>query len=198
MKNIYLLLITGLFAAKVSAQSEQFNYPDAFYFVKEIKTAGLTERPFHIEITVKENPSDSLSKPRIYAVQVRKGKEDIIGKTLVYATATNGEWKTYSIDGITDKQATRIWFYGAVNGNGNFYFDKLQFSIADATGTLQEKDLSNQSFEDKKILNGYFVNARYSKDLQVKASPVANDGKQSLQVVVTNQKPAGLRNVVKN
>ncbi|MEO5594045.1 MAG: hypothetical protein ABIR15_06330 [Chitinophagaceae bacterium] len=198
MKNICLLLTIALFAAKASAQSEQFNYPDAFYFVKEIKTEGLTERPFHIEITVKENPADSLSKPRIYAVQVRKGKEDIIGKTMVYATVTNGEWKTYSIDGITEKQATRIWFYAAVNGNGNFYFDKLQYSIADATGTLQEKDLSNQSFEDKKILNGYFVNASYSKDLQVKASPVANDGKQSLQVIVSGQKPAGTRGVVKN
>jgi len=198
MKNIYLLLIIALFTAKASAQSEQFNYPDAFYFVKEIKTVGLTERPFHIEITVKENPADSLSKPRIYAVQVRKGKEDIIGKTMVYATVTKGEWKTYSIDGITEKQATRIWFYAAVNGNGNFYFDKLQYSIADATGTLQERDLGNQSFEDKKILNGYFVSAGYSKDLQVKASPVANDGKQSLQVIVTGQKPAGVRAVVKN
>jgi len=198
MKNIYLLLIIALFTAKASAQSEQFNYPDAFYFVKEIKTVGLTERPFHIEITVKENPADSLSKPRIYAVQVRKGKEDIIGKTMVYATVTKGEWKTYSIDGITEKQATRIWFYAAVNGNGNFYFDKLQYSIADATGTLQEKDLGNQSFEDKKILNGYFVSTGNSKDLQVKASPVANDGKQSLQVIVTGQKPAGVRAVVKN
>jgi len=198
MKNTCFLLLTVLFAATAAAQSTQFNYPDAFYFVKEIKTAGLTERPFHIEITVKETPADSLSRPRIYAVQVRKGKEDIIGKTMVYATATNGEWKTYSIDGITEKDATRIWFYAAVNGNGNFYFDKLQYSIADASGTLQEKDLSNQSFEDKNILNGYFVNAGNSKDLRIMASAVANDGKQSLQVIATNQKPAGVRGVVKN
>jgi hypothetical protein len=198
MKNTCLLLITALFFLSASAQSEQFNYPDAFYFVKEIKTEGLTERPFHIEITVKENPADSLSKPRIYAVQVRKGKQDIIGKTMVYATVTNGDWKTYSIDGITDKQATRIWFYAAVNGNGNFYFDKLTYSIADINGTLQEKDLTNQSFEDKKILNGYFVNAAYSKNLQVKLSPVANDGKQSLEVIVSGQKPAGGRSVAKN
>ena len=198
MKNIFLLLTLAFFAVKASAQSEQYNYPDAFYFVKEIKTQGLTERPFHIEITVKENPAESLSKPRIYAVQVRKGKEDIIGKTLKYATATNGEWKTYSIDGITEKQATRIWFYAAVNGNGNFYFDKLQFSIADANGTLQEKDLSNQSFEDKKILNGYFVSSSTSKDLQVIASSISNDGKQSLQVITANQKPAPLRVVAKN
>src|SRR5450432_4079510 len=192
MKNTCLLLFTALFSLCAAAQSEQFNYPDAFYFVKEINVAGLTERPFHIEITVKENPADSLSKPRIYAVQVRNGKEDIIGKTMVYATVTNGDWKTYSIDGITDKQATRIWFYAAVNGNGNFYFDKLTYSIADANGTLQEKDLTNQSFEDKKILNGYFVSGAYSKNLQVKASAVANDGKQSLQVIVSGQKPAAL------
>ena len=191
-------MLTMLFAATASAQSTQFNYPDAFYFVKEIKTAGLLERPFHIEITVKEAPADSLSKPRIYAVQVRKGKEDIIGKSMVYATSTKGEWKTYSIDGITEKDATRIWFYAAVNGNGDFYFDKLQYSIADANGTLQEKDLSNQSFEDKKILNGYFVNTGNTKDLQVKASNVSNDGIQSLQVTATNQKPAGSRVVVKN
>jgi hypothetical protein len=198
MKNIYLLLITVVFVLSASAQSEQFNYPDAFYFVKEIKVAGLTERPFHIDITVKENPADSLSKPRIYAVQVRRGKEDIIGNTMVYATVTNGEWKTYSIDGITDKQATRIWFYAAVNGNGIFYFDKLQFSIADINGTLQEKDLTNQSFEDKKLLNGYFVSATPSKNLQLKASAVANEGKKSLEVTVTGQKPAGFRAVAKN
>jgi hypothetical protein len=198
MKNIYLLLMTVLFTLCAAAQSEQFNYPDAFYFVKEIKLNGLTERPFHIDITVKENPADSLSKPRIYAVQVRKGKEDIIGKTLVYATVTDGDWKTYSIDGITDKQATRIWFYTAVNGNGEFYFDKLQYSIADGNGTLQEKDLSNQSFEDKKLLNGYFVSGAASKNLQVKASPIANDGKQSLQVTVSGQKPAGGRAIAKN
>jgi hypothetical protein len=198
MKNTCLLLASLLCTILASAQSEQFNYPDAFYFVKEINTAGLTERPFHIEITVKENPADSLSKPRIYAIQVRKGREDIIGNTMKYATATNGDWKTYSIDGITDKEATRIWFYAAVNGNGNFYFDKLSWSIADASGTLEEKDLSNQSFEDEKILNGYMVSPGDSKNFQVKHSAIANDGKQSLQVITSGQKPAGQRGMVKN
>lgn len=198
MKNLYLLLATAFFSLFAAAQSEQFNYPDAFYFVKEIPLNGLTERPFHLDITVKENPADSLSKPRIYAVQVRKGKEDIIGKTMMYASSTNGEWKTYSIDGITDKEATRIWFYAAVNGNGEFYFDKLQYSIADNNGTLQERDLSNQSFEDKKPLNGFYVSAAPSKNLQIKTSAIANDGKQSLQVIVSGQKPAGSGSVVKN
>lgn len=198
MKTFCVLLVTALIGWSAAAQPEQFNYPDAFYFVKEINTVGLSERPFHIEITVKENPADSLSKPRIYAIQVRKGKEDIIGKTMKYASVTNGEWKTYSIDGITDKDATRIWFYAAVNGNGSFYFDKISYSIADATGTLLEKDLVNQSFEDRKILNGYYVSTGDTKNLQVKKSALASDGKQSLLVTVSGQKPAVLRAVARN
>jgi hypothetical protein len=198
MKNLYPLLAAVLFTVTVNAQSERFYYPDAFYFVKEIKVDGLQERPFHFEIAVKENPADTLSKPRIYAIQVRKGKEDLIGKTLTYATANNGAWKTYTIDGIVDKQATRIWFYTAVNGNGSFYFDNLRYSIADVNGTLEEKDISNGSFEDKKLLSGYYISAYASKDLKVQLSPDASDGKKSLQVTSTGQKPGSIRTIAKN
>jgi hypothetical protein len=197
MKNLYLLFIAVLFSAIAMAQSNRFYYPDAFYFVKEIKVDGLQERPFHFEISVKENPADTFSKPRIYAIQVRKGKEDLIGKTLTYATVNKGDWKTYIIDGIVDNEATRIWFYTAVNGNGNFYFDNLKCSIADINGTLVEKDISNYSFEDKKLLSGYFVSTHPSKDLIIQPSAEASDGKKSLQVITAGQKPGGNR-IAKN
>jgi hypothetical protein len=189
MKNFYLLLISVVVTAAVYAQSARFYYPDAFYFVKEVTVTGAGEHPFHFEIAVKENPADTFSRPRIYAIQVRKGKEDIIGKTLVYAKASEGDWKTYSVDGIVDNEATRIWLYVAVNGNGDFYFDKLCYSLADATGTLQEKELPNASFEEKKLLSGYFISNQPSQELKVRLSSVAADGKQSVQVTVTGQKP---------
>jgi hypothetical protein len=197
MKNLYPFLVAALFTMTANAQSERFYYPDAFYFVKEIKVNGLQERPFHLEMAVKENPADTFSKPRIYAVQVRKGKEDLIGKTFTYASVSNGDWKTYSIDGIVDKEATRIWFYAAVNGNGSFYFDNLKCSIADINGTLEEKDVSNFSFEDKKLLSGYLVSSRPSKDLIIRQSTEASDGKKSLQVISAGQKPGNNR-VAKN
>jgi len=160
---------------------------------------GLKERPYHFELSVKENPSDTLSKPRIYAIQVRKGKEDLIGKTMVYAvSATNKDWKTYSVDGIIDNEATRIWLYIAVNGNGEFYFDNLQCSIADVNGTLQEKDLSNPSFEEKKLLNGYYVSDKPGKNLQIQPSSIASDGKQSLLITTAAQKPGSTRILAKN
>lgn len=197
MKNRYPVFIALLFCATAAAQPERFYYPDAFYFVKEIKTEGLQERPFHLEISVKENPADSFSRPRIYAVQVRKGKEDIIGKTLIYATVIDGDWKTYSIDGIVDKEATRIWFYIAVNGNGSFNFDNLKCSIADINGTLVERDISNYSFENKNLFAGYFISARPSKDLIIQQSAEASEGKRSLQVITSRQKPGNNR-IAKN
>jgi hypothetical protein len=199
MKNLYFLLIALVITATVSAQSDRFYYPDAFYIVKEVKVEGLKERPYHFELSVKENPADTLSKPRIYAIQVRKGKEDLIGKTMVYASsASNKDWKTYSIDGIIDNEATRIWLYIAVNGNGEFYFDNLQCSIADVNGTLQEKDLSNPSFEEKRLLNGYYVSDKPGKNLQIQSSPIALDGKQSLLVTTAAQKPGSTRILAKN
>lgn len=198
MKNLLSLVAGFLLTATLNAQSNQFNYPDAFYFVKEVKVTDLKERPFHFEISVKENPSDSLSRPRIYAVQVRNGKEDLIGKTFTYAKISNGDWNTYSIDGIVDKAASRIWFYCAVNGNGNFNFDNLKCSIADINGTLVEKDLSNYSFENKKILSGYFVSAKPSRDLIIQSSNEAADGKKSLQVICSGQKPGNAHTVAKN
>jgi hypothetical protein len=198
MKKLYPLILAVLFSAAATAQSNRFYYPDAFYFVKEVNVEGLQERPFHFEISVKENPADTLSKPRIYAIQVRKGKEDLIGKTLVYATANDGDWKNYSIDGITEKEATRIWFYVAVNGNGVFNFDNLQCSIADINGTLVEKDLSNSSFEEKKVLSGYFISNKPSANIRFQLSPLASDGKYSLEVISSGQKPGSSRVLAKN
>lgn len=190
MKNLSLLLVFALSAMAALAQTNQFYYPDAFYFVKEVSLSQQKDKPFHFDISVKENPADTLSRPRIYAIQVRKGKEDIIGKTLVYAKADSGSWKKYSIDGTIDPEAVRIWLYVAVNGNGDFYFDNLHFFIAGPGGTLQEQALPNASFEEKKLLSGYYVSKRFAPDLKLKASPLATDGKQSVQVTTTGQRPS--------
>lgn len=190
MKTLTLFLAFALPAVSARCQSTQFYYPDAFYFVKEVPVAHQTNKPFHFDIAVKENPADTLSRPRIYAIQVRNGKDNIIGKTLIYANATGDSWKKYSIDGTVDPEATRIRLYVAVNGNGDFYFDNLHFSMADSTGALKEKVLANGSFEEKKLLSGYYISRRFAPDFKLQASPLAVDGKLSIQVTTTGQKPA--------
>ncbi len=197
MKKIILFFLAFSAGLAGMAQAAGYNYPDAFYFVNEISVRGQPERPFHLEIRVRGNPADSFSRLRIYTVQVRKGKEDIIGKTMQYALRDTGSWNTYRVDGITDKAAASIYFYVAVNGNGKYLFDNLQYSIADVSGTMAEKELANQSFEDKKILNGYYSSARPSGWLQLQASPLAAEGKQSLEVTVSGQKPASIRSTAR-
>jgi len=190
MKNLSLGLFFALATAVTYAQSDRFYYPDAFYFVKEVNVKQQQEKAFHFDISVKENPADTLSHPRIYSIQVRKGKEDFIGNTFAYAKAVDGDWKTYSIDGNIDKEAIRILLYVAVNGNGDFYFDNLHFFMADSSGALREEKLSNTSFEEKKLLAGYYLSKRTSPDFKLQFSPLATDGKQSLQVSVSGQKPS--------
>jgi hypothetical protein len=193
MKNLLSLSIFLALSLVAKSQTEQFNFSDAFYFVREIKTAGLAGRHFRISIAVNEDPADSLSRPRIYAVQVRKGKEDIIGHTMVYAKVQQGAWTTYAVEGTIDPEATRIWFFTAVNGNGHFYFDQLRCSIADLSGELKILDLPNSSFEDKKLLNCFYKSALDDSKTKIQLSTLSIDGKQSLEIATTNQKPGALR-----
>jgi hypothetical protein len=173
----------------VFAQTERFYYPDAFYFVKEVSTIGQAGKTYRFSIAVKENGADEKSKPRIYAIQVRKGKEDVIGKTLSYASASGSDWKTYSVEGIMDSAATKLWLYVAVNGNGDFYFDNLQFAIKNTNTDWEKQPLSNYSFEDggKKLLKSYY-SKRSAPELKIAQATDAAEGKSSLHVFASGMK----------
>ena len=190
MKTLCLLFSFALAATVAQAQTERFFYPDAFYFVKEVNVKSQKGKSFHVEISVKEKPADNISKPRIYAIQARKGKDNFIGHTLTYAKAVDGDWKTYVIDGVVSDDATRVWVYISVNGNGDFYFDNLRFFLSDSSGALQEQKLANASFEERKPLAGYYISQPLSSELRVGISRVAYDGKQSIQISTAGQKAA--------
>lgn len=186
MKNLAFLCTAFFLYAGLHAQPGHFYYPDAFYFVKEVKAEGLAGKAFRFEISVQEKPSDTFSKVRIYTVQVRKGREDIIGRTFTYAvSAGSNGWNTYRIEDTVDQEATRVWLYVSVNGNGNFYFDRLRYFISDANGVLQYTPLANGSFEEKgrQVLKDYYVSKQASPGfvLSVATDPVL-EGEQSLHL----------------
>jgi hypothetical protein len=196
MKKIFvffLLLIATQFA--IYAQTDRFYYADAFYFVKEMPASGQVGKQFRFSVSVKENVADEKSKPRIYAIQVRKGKEDVIGKTLTYAKGTGDDWKTYAVEGIFDSAATRIWLYVAVNGNGHFYFDNLQYELKDESGNWVKQTLSNYSFETagKKLLKDYYTK-RSAPQLKIEQSTDAVEGKASLHIFAAGMKASTVFN----
>lgn len=186
---VFTLFIVTCFLSG-SAQNERYNYPDAFYFVKEVKLTTEGGGNFKFSLSVKEDPSDNLSKVRIYAVQVRADKEDIIGNTMVYANASGTAEKTYTVEGSIHPEAKRIWLYVAVNGNGNFYFDNIEYFTGNASG-WQPIPLDNNSFENtgKNLFKGYYVSKKSAPQLQVNnSSSFATHGKSSLHVFTAGMK----------
>ncbi len=189
MNKFFFFFCLIVLQLSVCAQTERFYYPDAFYFVKEVSTIGQAGKSYRFSIAVKENGADEKSKPRIYAIQVRQGKEDVIGKTLTYAGASGNDWKTYSVEGIIDSAATKLWLYVAVNGNGDFYFDNLQYAIKNSSADWEKKPLSNYSFEDsgKRLLKSYY-SKRSAPELKIAQATDAIDGKSSLHIFASGMK----------
>jgi hypothetical protein len=189
MNKLFSFCCFILVQLSVAAQTERFYYPDAFYFVKEVATTGQAGKNYRFSISVKENGADEKSRPRIYAIQVRKGKEDVIGKTLTYANAAGTGWKMYSVEGIIDSGATRVWLYVAVNGNGNFYFDNVEYAIKGPTTDWEKQALANYSFEapGKKILKDYY-SKRSAPELKIAQTTDAVEGKYALHVFTAGMK----------
>lgn len=186
MKKLLLLFfICASIQFSAYSQSEWFYFPDEIYFVKEVPAKDLRGKEFKYQIAVKALPTDTFSKVRINGVAAGKGMNDFINNSkFSKECATDGDWQVYTITGTVPAEAHKLWFYSAVNGNGNFYFDDIQFFIRDGNDWLQ-MDLGNQSFEDmgKNIFKGYYVSNRTSPHLKTLVTRTeVFHGEQSLQV----------------
>ncbi len=176
-------------------QSQWYYYAEEFYFVKEVPVKDLTGKNFRYEIAVKSNPSDTLSKVRIHGINVGKGREDFLHTDFDMETRTEQDWTIYTLVGTIDPAAHKLWFYTAVNGNGNFYFDDISFYVEMAPGQWKQLQLPNTSFESKSgnIFDGYYVSTRGSKNLQISLTDqTVKSGRKALYVSSRKQQPAAL------
>lgn len=195
MKTLSLLAVLFLAAVGVSAQSQWYYYTEEFYFVKEVPVKEFRGQQFRYEIAVKAQPSDTLSKVRIHCINVGKGKEDFIHTDFNIETRQEQEWTIYTLVGKVDPEAYKIWFYTAVNGNGDYYFDDVSCYIETAPGQWKQLTLSNASFESRSsnIFDTYYVSARGSKTLRTQLSQaVVKTGKRALYVQSKGQVPVAL------
>ena len=181
-----LLLAFGLCCLlKSSAQSEWYYFPDEIYFVKEVPAKEFRGKHFRYQIAVKADPADTFSKVRINGVGVGKGPDDFLNNSaFTKGSHTENNWTIYTITGVVPNEAWKLWFYSAVNGNGNFYFDNISFSIEE-DGEWMEIELPNSSFEEsnKNIFNGYYVSTRKSLHMKTEISKeVAFHGNCSLHI----------------
>lgn len=193
MKKLLLLFFIGACLHQTAfSQSEWFYFPDEIYFVKEVPAKDLRGKEFKYQIAVRSMPTDTFSKVRINGVAAGRGMDDFLNNSkFAKEQSQDGEWTIYTITGTVPKEAFKLWFYSAVNGNGNFYFDNVQFYVKDGNEWMQ-MELSNASFEDagKNIFKGYYVSNRTSAHLKTLVTrTVSFHGEQSLQVQTSGLMP---------
>lgn len=178
-----------------SSQSQWYYYAEEFYFVKEVPVKDYRGMNFRYEIAVRSNPADTLSKVRVHGINVGKGREDFIASDFSIETRQEQAWTIYTIVGKVDEEAFKLWFYTAVNGNGEFYFDDISFYVETEPGRWKQLLLPNSSFEStsKNIFDGYYVSRRNSSTLNTQVSrSVYKSGKTALQVISRKQQPVSL------
>ena len=201
MKKLFALSLFCCSQLLVFSQSDWYYFPDEIYFVKEVAVKELRGKEFRYQIAVRSAASDTFSKVRINGVAAGKGREDFLNNANFNKVQTeeNG-WTIYTITGTVPIEAWKLWFYSAVNGNGNFYFDDVQFYIKEGNDWLQ-LELSNPSFEEnsKNIFKGYYVNNRETPHLKTAISKTtAFHGEQSLQIQTSGLRPTFQRSLTSN
>jgi hypothetical protein len=201
MKKAYPFIFACLFSVSSFAQTSWYHYAEEFYFVKEVNVSDYVGKNFRYEIAVKSDPADSLSKVRIHGIGVGKGPDDFINSDFTVESRTEQDWTIYTVIGSVDPESVRLWFYSAINGNGNFFFDDVSFYIEEAPGHWKQLWLFNHSFEEKSpdIFAGYYVSKRKSSGVRTQlTSDNAKTGRYSLQVKTSHANPSGIINTVQN
>src|SRR4030081_2297968 len=129
MKTAILLSLALISCGlKSFAQNDWYYFPDEVYFVKEVPAKEFRGKHFRYQIAVQANAADTFSKVRINGVGVGKGPDDFLNNsnfTKGYHVENN--WTIYTITGTVPDQACKRWFYSAVTGNGESYFDNIGF-----------------------------------------------------------------------
>ena len=146
-KLILLFAILACLQHTAFSQNDWYYFPDEMYFVKEVPAKHLRGKEFRYQIAVKAMPTDTFSKVRINGVAAGKGLDDFLNNSkFAKEQTTDGDWTLYTITGTVPAEAFKLWFYSAVNGNGNFYFDNVQFYVREGNDWVQ-LDITNPSFE---------------------------------------------------
>jgi hypothetical protein len=201
MKAALLLIFGVCCLLRSSAQNEWYYFPDEIYFVKEVPAKEFRGKHFRYQIAVKSNAADTFSKVRINGVGVGKGPDDFINNSAFTKDMhSENDWTIYTITGTVPNEAWKLWFYSAVNGNGDFFFDNISFSVEE-DGEWLEVELPNSSFEqsNKNIFNGYYVSTRKSPHLKTEiTNQTSFHGEYSLHINTSGLIPTSPKSLTRH
>ena len=190
-KSILFPLFIFCFVVSFS-QTVSYHFAEEFYFVKEVPVTNFIGKQFRYEIAVRSSPADTLSKIRIHGIASGKGKDNFFKSNFVLESRIEQDWTIYTIAGKVQEEVQKLLFYSSVNGNGEFYFDDVNFYIEESYGKWKQLPIFNHSFEISKpdIFAGYYVSKRKSEGLKAYLSDeVYKTGNFSLRVQTSGNTP---------
>lgn len=187
MKN-YIVILTMLFCScSVIAQQAK----DWGAFNQYINADSLRGKNFRLEAAVKVTLIDSTADAEIW-IRVDK-PENKMGffYNMMDKPIRSNEWKTYTITGKIDKDASKVFFGGLYHRKGIFYFDDFKLFVENKKNEWQQVNIGHAGFEaDSSAIkkSWYFLQSRNGYMASV-TNNTAFEGSQSFVIDGTNFKP---------
>ena len=83
----------------------------------------------------------------MHGIAAGKGKEDFIKSNFALGiTHVNRNGRFIQLIGQVHEEASKLLFYASVNGNGDFYFDDVNFYIEECPGKWKQLALIQSFF----------------------------------------------------
>lgn len=171
--NVTLIVVFACFLTMpIMGIAQILKNSNELTLVREIDLKDYIGCKFSLEFDAKCIPVDSSGRMDMFILQVGKGDYDFVkssGKNLKVIPNAE-EWKHYSLNGVVSKKARRIWIYMIAEGNGDYYYDNVNFLIHDEMGSEPKNLFVEGDFEDAEKPLNLFMNKKdvlLNEDIQL-------------------------------
>lgn len=129
------------------AQTQKTVSSDWTSFNQTIEIQSPVKKKFRVIASVKVESTEPQAWAGVWARVDTKNDEDGFFDNMRDRPVKSNEWKSYTVEGIIDKNSKSLSFGGLCLYNGKFYFDKFELQIENAKGVFEPLTVLNASFE---------------------------------------------------
>ena len=186
MKKIIVVALLVFVSMESTAQMSK-NW-GAFNRWLNADSVQLRGKKFRLEAAVKISAIDSTADAELWVRVDKPGNKMGFFYNMMDKPIRSKEWKTYSITGKVDKDASRLVFGGLYHRKGIFYFDAFKLFIKTGKDKWEQIELPDGNFETDSVdikKNWFYLQSRTGYVCSVDTTE-AFEGKRSFKVDGSN------------
>ncbi|MES2372563.1 MAG: alpha/beta hydrolase [Bacteroidota bacterium] len=149
-KIIFLLLLLKASSLFCQTAGDTLQISNA-YFSQSLSLAGLNAKQFVLKASLRVAKIDSTANAAVWARIEQSGGKTLLQKSTTTQGALGTNWQTYTLQGVMDSSADRMFFGGSAAYNGRFYFDDFSLSIQNQNGEWKTVPITDQGFESNTL-----------------------------------------------